>query len=564
MSLLSSLYQSYGFTSTVSDGVEILYSYNEVDPIISYADIGYTFSDPNNDEDFADIPVGWKTAVTQKILNNLPMWMEMRKDYDSIGNQFVSAWGMNLDGVINLYNTTRKDQFLYTADLYHDVNLGVSELSNDKERVYTPNLRNLLYNSSFSLKAPVRYQKPLGWTVSRSSIDNLTFNSQESIFGTNSLRLSGLSVLKQTRAIRIAAAPLTLSIFVKTDDTELSTSATWDVSEAGMALLVKYADGTIETYGIGFPKNTLSKWARASLTVTQTQEIDTISVIIGNRLSDSTFIVDCPMLEVSKNLAEWSPSILDTPVNSKTSFRQVTGLQVLIAARDEDDVNKIELMPLSSEQEFKNFNIPTRIKPIYTAAIPGNSINLSFGKQINFHEEVMPTVWKAEGNQIIEKSLISPDIFGKHYPADIIMDEQGDTYLDLSLINDEGVEVKATTVYNDHLYVVTKETLYGITRYCLKIVRPVKVAYDKTYLPSLGDLEIPIQLGNKFGLDAQDEEIVRIGITKNIANTIFIDTDVGRRFYYRLYFDYYYPDMASRKIYTRENYSDQNGFLQLI
>jgi len=564
MSILSTLYEQYGFSSIVSDGIEILYSYNKVDPVVSYLDIGYTFTDSSNDNDLATIPLGWKTPTTQKILNNFPMWMELRKDYDSVGNKLASSWGMTLDRIISFYNTTRKDQFLYTADLYHDVNTGVSELSNNKEKIYSSSFRNFLFNSSFSMKAPARYQKPIGWTVSRSNVNNLSFNIEESVFGTSSLKLNGLVTLKQTRELIIPSTPLTLSIFVKTKDTELLTTDTWPASEAGMVLIIKYADASIQTYGVGFPKNTLGKWARASLTVTQSKEINTVSVIISNKREDLSFVVDCPMLESSKNLAEWSPSILDVPLSSTASFRQVTGLQVLINAMDENHVNKIELLPLASEQEFKNYNIPTRILPVHVKSVPGNSINLSLGKQINFHGEVMPTIWKADLNQIIEQSSISPDVFGKHYPADVIMDEQGDKHLDLSLINDSGIKVKAVTVYNDHLYCVTKEIQYGVTRYCLKTVKPVKVSYSDTYLPSIGDIEIPITLGNKFGIDAQDEEIVRIGISKNISDTIFIDTNVGRRFHYKLYYDYFFPDFINRKVYTRENYSAQNGFLQLI
>jgi len=564
MSDLSSLFQSYSFSSTIAEGIEILYSYNTIDPVIEYLDFGYSYVDSFNDSDYTSPIVFTKAASTQKILNNFPMWMNMRKDYTSVGSQLVNAWGAQLESLIELYNTVRKDQFLSTADQYYDIQLAVSELSTNSNKVYSPHLDNILFNSSFSMLAPKRYQKPLGWTVNRNSIDALTFDPENSIFGNHGVVLTGPVDLKQTRSVAIPASPLTYSIFVKTTtDTGLSTSESYDVNISGIILSIRYADNSVASFGVGLPMNTLGKWARASLSVSATNEIAEITAMIVNRQAVS-YVVDCPLLEVSQVLGEWSPSQSDVLPYSNMPSKTVTGLQVLFDTLDSEPVKRLELFPLGTEQEFKNLGIPTRIAPSTVLAPARNTINNSYSRQIDFYNTVFPTSWKASNGAISESSLTSPDVFGMRYPADLILDDSGDLKLDLYLINRNQISVKAVSVIDNLLYVVTKETYASKSKYYLKLVRPIRVNYSSVYLPCLSDLELDIDLGQNFGIDAEDEDIVRIGICKNVPRTIYLDTTLNRRLYFELFFDYYYADFVNRKVYCRENYTKKNGHLQLI
>lgn len=566
MSLLSTLYSSYSFTSTVSDGIEVIYSYNMVDPIVSYIDIGYTYSDPNED-DIVSFVYGRKSPFTQQILNNFPQWMELRKNYNSNGSKLVNAWGQNLERVLDYYATLRKDQFLSTADTSNNIDVSISELTGKGNKIYTPIFQNFLYNSSFSMRSASRLNKPLGWTANRDNINCISFDLDNSIFGTNGILLDGTkgkSQLDQTRQLALAPGPLTLSIFVKTvNDTGLDINEVWDNQEASLILTVWYADNTIQTYGVNFPKNTKNKWTRASLTANLSLETYKISVHIINR-TQYKYSVDCPMLAVSKIVTQWTPSKLDVLPFTSTSARSVAGVQVLFDSLDTSAARKLEVFPVSSEVEFKYVTIPTRIEAATLDSEPGNYVNNIYSRHINAFQELMPCHWSAVNGYIQEQSAISPDIFSKRKPADLMLDEEGNIKLDISLINSGDSLVKAVCAVDNYLYVVTSETYGSTTKYFLKIVDPRVVNYSDVYMPSIGDLEIPIQMSDMFGPQSTSEDIVRIGVCKNIPGHIFIDTSLDRRLYYKLFYDYYYADYGKRRVYCRENYSAFNGHLQII
>jgi hypothetical protein len=566
MSLLSSLYTSYSITPVVSDGLEIIYSYSQKDPVVSYIDISYNYSDPS-DTSYVDLVYGRKVSYTQQILNNFPQWMEMRKNYDSNGNLLVNSWGQNLEHVLDTYSFFIKEQFLSTANSYNDLHIGVSELLGKGRRVYEPKLDNILYNSSFSMQAPGRFKKPSGWGVKRDNIYCIEYDKNNSVFGNYGILLKGSigkSQLSQNRPVQAQSGPLTYTIYVKTpNDNGLATDELYEANEAGIILSILYADSSIETFGIGFPKNTEGSWARASFTVNLSKETNSIDAHIVNRVAID-YVIDCPMLSFSDAATEWTASINDMPISSKTIFRSVSGVQVIFDSLDSETVKKIEVIPVGSEEEFRYQNLPTRIEQAIINSNTSNFYTSIYSRHVNAFEEVMPCQWTAVNGSIQEKSATTPDIFSSRKPADIFLKHDGNLVLDKSLIDSSSVSVKAVCVVDDILYVVTEETYAGLTKYYLKFVKPHVISYTDIYMPSIGDIEIPIQLGTEFGPGALSETITRIGICKSLPNHIFIDTSLDRRFYYKLYYDYCYADYNSRRVYCRENYSKENGRLQII
>ena len=565
MSLLSTLYSQYSISPIVSNGIEIIYSYNVIDPVVSYIDFAYRYSDPDL-TNLIDFFVGRKAPYTQQILNNLPPWMEMRKNYNSNGSLLVNAWGQNLERIVDQYALLRQDQFLFTADLYSDVKISVSELASKGQKIYQPVFNNILYNSSFSIKAPARFNKPLGWSVDKDA-DSVSFDPDNSIFGSHGISLDGTigaSQLNQTRTVAIASGPITFSIFIKTAlDTGLSSGDRWESQEAGLIMSIWYNDNTVETFGVGFSKNTSNSWSRTSLTATLARETYKIEVHIVNR-SDYKYIVDCPFLCVGNEVTEWTPNNLDVLPYTSALVRTIAGVQVLFDSLDTISSKKIEVFPISSENEFRYIKVPTRIEPIVLNKDSSKFFNHLYSRHINALEELMPTAWGAYNGYIRETSYTSPDILSDRKPADLVMTEEGDLYFDKGLIEDNNTEVKAVCSYEDILYVVTKETYNDNVIHCLKIVEPRVISYTDTYMPSVGDVEIPIQLGTSFGPQSSSEEVTAIGICKAMPNCIFIDTSLDRRLYYRLFYDYFYADYGVRRVYCRENYSKDSGRLQII
>jgi hypothetical protein len=557
------------------DTVGVYYAYTPVSPDIDHTTIAYIYSGGGI---LSDEVIGYRAAATQKIMNNFPQWMEMRQQHDSEGQKLVHSWGRHLEDTTNLYSEYRSEEFLETADQYDDVDLGIAELSFEEERVYEPEFRNLLFNSSFNMAAADRYQRPEGWTVRRDNLDTVSLVKEASLFGNQGILLDGINggaEIKQSRNITLAAGRLNASVYVKVIsnqedigscpecDTDDLVTAIYPAGDAGLILVLNYADGTTKSFGVGFPNHTDGGWVRASFSSPVEKELHKFEFIIVNRIV-AKFYIDLPQLEINGKASAWTPGISDMPIHSDERTRSVSAVQVLLGTPETQAVDKIELFPLGTEDEFKTVRVPTRVEPFSPPDNPLTTINDSFGRQINYLGETMPTVWQTFNGVIREKALRSEDKFGDVLPADLYMDEDGGRFIDRSAIDASTTTVKATTVYKGWLLAVTEESYGGKTDHYLKITKPVKVQYEDDFVQSYGDIRLKLNLGTSFGLNSISENINRLGICKNIPNAIFIDTDLNRRFYLKLRFDYFYADFASRKVFTRENYSAQNGHLQVM
>jgi hypothetical protein len=471
---------NYSYTAQFAEGVEVAYSYVEKDPFAEHIAVAYSYTDGST----GVIPVvGGRAAYTQQIMNNMPEWMDIRQKHDSVGQKVMHSWAANLEDASELLAQHQLDSFLSTADPYSDIHMSITELSFSEDKVYTPDLRNLLFNSSFSMKSFARSQKPEGWAVGRDSLDNLTFTEDHSIYGPHALRLINGVELSQSRELRVAGGDITFSIYAKTEsDTQLKTTVKHEPSDAGIVLVLYYADHDIESYGVGFPKNTLGEWARVGLTVSIPKSVHKFEVFITNRTSDA-YIIDLPMLEGSKRIQSWTPSTEDVPIYSDSPFKSVGGVQLLCGSVDRSSVKKVELFELATQDEFEDICIPTRILPYSPLKNSSQSVNRALGRQVNFFEEVLPVSWTAEDGKITEGSLTTPDKFGVVLPRDLYKNKNGVSLLDESL-SDANIKVKSTTVVKDCLYIVTKETYAGKTSYYLKFAKVNKINYEDTRIQS--------------------------------------------------------------------------------
>jgi hypothetical protein len=558
------------FTGHVSDGVEVLYTYVKSTPVFNTLDVGYQYEDTANDANTTGVVTNGHSPFTQKIANNFPQWMDLRKDQNSVGQALIKAWAPNLESVEKSFTEYRKDQFLTRANLYDNITYGYSGLSFKGLNVYTPIFNNMLYNSSFSILGPKRYVKPDGWGVYRDNIKAVSFDEKNAIFGTRCLVLDGQygkAEIKQSNEFTIIAGSATFSIYVKTDDTELSTAKYYEPSEAGIFFMLEYIDGSISSFGAGFPKNTKSNWARVAATGTIEKELHKYHVVIVNRVSGK-FLVDLPQLENAKSPSSWTPSIIDTPVYANGG-RTVAGVQAIydnsVAEKSSGSAKKIEVLPLRTEDEFRNIKVPTRIEKFTPKEHSNPLLNLKYGRKVNYFEEVLPLMWKVNESKLVELSITTADVYSSHLPADMIKTENMDIVLDMSAINSADILVKAVTIVGNYFYVITYETYGGQGGYYLKIVEPIKKDATDTHLPSIGDIKLDLDLGsNNMGQDGLSEDVIRVGIAENIPDVIFIDTNLDRRFYFKLCYDYYYANFGTRRLFCRENYVKQKAHLQVI
>lgn len=548
---------SYSFSRDYYENLNVLYSYSESNPLLEGLALAYSFTDGSSND---SPPTGGRAAATQKILNNMPYWMDMRLNRNSNTQKFVHAWGFNLEDITNHYFEHRAEQFLITSNPYIDIHTGVSELSFAEERVYTPEFRNLIYNSSFSIKSFARSQKPDGWAVDRSALDDITFDTTNSIFGDNGIKLSGSSAIKQIIALKKLSGKLAFSIYANSlVDTGSESSEKHAPDEGGMILVIKFADSTVSSYGVGFYKNTYGEWIRPSIVVDITKETSSIEVIIVNN-TGTDYVIDLPSLEESANPSSWTPSKLDIPFYiDEGSPKRVAAVHLLKDTNDSATSKKLEVYEATSEKLFSDTIVPTRIERYVPLEDPGHAIDLSLGRQITAEGEIMPVLWSVSSGKLREESLTTPDVFVDVDVRDIYKAQDGELYLD----NSTDSTVKAAATLRDYLMVVTQETYLGKTAYYLKFVRPNKISYEDSYVQSISDLELPINL-NQLSSGATSEDVSRIGLCKNIPFCIFVDTTLDRRFYFKLHFDYYYADFGVRKLFCREHYLRENAYLQII
>lgn len=555
---------TFVLTGAVDNGVEIAYQYIEQEQYNESIDLGYSFGAELTGQDPLE---GYRAPYTQKILNNLPDWLEMRKNHLATGQTLVNSWAINLEDTLELYSDLRKNQFLSTTNNYSDLHLGVSELSFQEEKVYQPVFNNILYNTSFTFLGPKRYQKPEGWDILRNNIDAISINTDNSLYGENCIYFDGsksTANMKQTREFRILGGKLVFSVYYKTEDNGLSLVDYYSSDECGAIITVLYADSTIEHFGLKFKKNTSNKYLRLYTTLNLTKETKSFTVNIVNNIN-SKFYIDLPMLEIGSKPSQWSSASNDMPIFSLETNRTVTGVQALFYNNDTEKVKKLEIIPLGSEDAFKYIRVPTRIIEYNPTQDTVNIFNSTYGRQINFFNEIMPTLWSSDSSQILERNSLAPDKFGLTLPADLYLDQNGNKYIDKSLVNNpSNCNILAVCVIEDILYVVSKETYANKIGYYIKFIIPKKQLYEDNFLQSIGDLKIELELGTLFGMGSIPEEVNRIGKVDNLPGVIFIDTTLERRFYFQLKFDYFYADYNLRKIFFRENYTKENGILQVI
>jgi hypothetical protein len=548
-------------TKWTNKGVAIYYPYD-----VATTTIG-SFTAPSLTyviaTDTTDLFVGCRAPYTQKILNNLPQWMKMRQSHNGIGQKLVHSWACNLEDSYEYFSEIKANQFIDTADIYRDIHTSVSELSFGDNTIYTPEFRNFLYNSSFSIKGIARHGAPDGWGHSRNIASAISLDTKEALFGTYCVKMVGSTYLRQSRKLTISAGHLNFSAYIKTLDTALDETELYTVSQSALVIDLTFADGTTESHGIGLPKNTVGKWVRGSFSVEITKELNKYDVYVINTTTE-TLYVDMLQLEANSIATAWTNSISDMPPYSKSRIRSTNSLQILSSSEDDQSVTKVEPISLSSEEEFRDHSIPTRIEGFSPKNTPNHSSSSRLGRQINFYKEVLPTVWNPFENAIQEESYLTRDVFVSVHPADLYTDYLGGLKLDKTAITASEILVKATVTHNNWLYVITQETFAGETYFYLKVCKAKKIAYEDTYVPSYGDLKLNINLGSSFGLNSLPESIASMGICKNIPNAIYIDTDKNRRLYFKLKYDHFFADFASRKLFFREDYSAHHGHLQIL
>lgn len=517
----------------------IRYSYDLLSLSTTDTTFAYSYGTSKYNEIFA-VQAGFKSPVTQEILNNLPPWMKMRQSYDSNGWKITNSWGMSLENVIDNIKNKILDFSLVTANTKYLSKLDYIDIDS-KEVLEPKEKRNLLFNSSFSIKDVARSKMPAGWTeFSTTKSCHLDYINTISSACSISSNTGKIKVGQQILLDNISVKNATASIYLKSD------AATVNVR---LHVSVEKMDGTSLSF-LAQTSNRSSEWVRLILPIEINAQVYRINYSISTNCSGLVSI-GAPQLELG-SITAWTSSIVDfVPyLPSSSIFNSVYVTPINTANK------KISLFNINTETEFLQIGIPTRVEKV---APPQKELAFvpysNYGRKIDNQRTITDTEFTVFEDKIVERSLGPSifDFFGKYDVRDIkFFDElEYGTTIDSSL----KITPLATAIRGDYLFVACKEeTEYGTFR-TLKVVRPRTPPKGQTYLESFCDFDLNIKFEDSFDLDQIiDEEVASISFSEIDPSYMVVVTTNNIRYYYKLYFDYYYFNSNKNKIYTIESY----------
>lgn len=499
---------------------------------------------------FATQSQGYLAPATQAILNNLPQWMEMRQKTDSNGWKLVNSWGQNLEHVIELTASYITERHLHTADKFQRSSLYSTNLYN-RELIETKIFNNLLFNSNFSILAPSRTKLPLGWIrYNSSNYSNVYLVKNKAYICPNSMLIDGTGSFGQSVYVNNSIAEtISFSIYYLANSPGIKVT---------LLAIAEMQDGTVK-HSQAVSSSPSSEWRRLTSSIKINGSIYRLHFVVQCE-STAKIYFNAPKLEIANASTKWSRSPLDTLpyLASSNYFSQVCAIGNVGA-----DTKKITIYPVATQDEFLNIDIPTRIEKITGIHKDLEPFTTYLqGRKISFFNEIFDTTWKVEEGKIKEKSYGPSefDVYAEYDIRDLTIGEEV-TY---GTYNDASVSIipQLITVRGTRLFILVKEIYLGQTKFVLKICNAREPASRSGYLESLIDFPIEIPTPGRTFVGQLDEILTTLAFSEKDPNVMLITTNLGRQLFYRLYYDYYYNDVDTNKVYMIESYP--NSKIQVI
>ena len=259
--------------------------------------------------------VGFKAPATQQILNNLPQWMAMRQDNQSAGWQLANSWGQNLELVVDQVKDFLASKFLASADVAERSSVYSINLK-DRELLQNRGIRNLLFNSSFTLRGPTRTGLPSGWSRYNSQDTNRVFLIRSKPFiCPHSMTIIGSGTFGQAVELNNSSVKdLTASIYYTTLASRIDIRA---------VMIVEMEDATTKFLQLTQTEPS-SIWRRMFGTLDVSGKVYRVHFVVYSS-TDSAAYFNAPKVEIAGQVSSWTSSVRDTLpyVESSTNFSQV-------------------------------------------------------------------------------------------------------------------------------------------------------------------------------------------------------------------------------------------------
>lgn len=522
--------------------------------------INYAYTVEDSWEENVTRPyVGFKAPATQAIVNNLPQWMEIRKNRSSTGWKFINSWGQNLEATIEYASDSIADVFLKTSDTFKRSKLYYTDIT-DPEVLDDRTFTNLLFNSAFSIRDCSRTKLPMGWFDNLEDSQVAELDTTKSLAGSNSIKVSSSCVISQSGMLNnISSNSMTASIYVLSKQLEeLAETESAEDTTIMLRLTIEKIDGSSVSKEEVLTK-TSDYWQRIQLTLpinSQAYRYYFSVKVIG----DNEVNLACACLENSTVASNWNKSEKDLAfyISSISNF----GLVHVYTSNQEQQ--KITVFPLSDIESFRDIVIPTRVEKF-----PGNSRDLAvasyntYSRQVDYFNNSYMSDWVIEDNSVVQRSSdLKFDRFGKYsirdiryYPNDVIGTADA---------KDTTITPLCCAVRGKYLFVVCSESYRGSTYTTLKVVIPQVPPGETAYLESVIDFDLNPPTANTYSIDQIEEKITSIAFSESEPNWFVLNTNLGSVIPYRLYFDYYYFDSNRNRMYLLENYKTDMGKIQVL
>jgi hypothetical protein len=527
----------------VTDFAYVRYEYDTLGIQFNETTISYSYGSSVEPE--VDLPmVGFKAPATQQILNNLPQWTKMRQAYTSNGWKLTNSWGMSMEYIIDNISKTLADFSLTTADISYFSKLNYTDITSS-ELLHNRTKRNLLYNSAFTIRDISRNNIAAGWTEhTRSGNVYLDHNLSA---------ITPVGISSDTGTIRIGQQVLLNNIQVSSLVASVYLLCDQDDVDFTLFVSIENLNGTSRSYTARIT-NRSTEWRRLVLPMVVNSQVYRVNVsLLGSASGKMT--VSAPQLELN-SISSWTSSVSDylMYMPSEVTFNSVHCIS------NEYNGPRIPLYPTDDEKTFINVDIPTRLVRI---ARPSRDLleaaSVSTSRKVDQLNQVTRTEYSVLEEQVAERAL-SPtpwDIFGRYDIRDLRL--HSDLVYGTSDPSNVTITPLASAVRKGMLFVACKEEIKGEVYRTIKIMRPRTPPGEESYLESLTDFDLELDLDTVLDQDQiTDEEIVSISFSEIDTSFMVITTTNNTKYYYRMYFDYYYFSKSKNRLYTIESYNAGN------
>lgn len=297
--------------------VQVRYGYTPRELSKSSVDIAYGYTSTSA-ETFVEQNVGTNAPATQGIMNNLPQWMEMRKNRSSNGWKLTNSWGQNLEHIVDITKSFVQEQFIATADITQRSSLHSFSINN-RELVEERTFNNLLFNSAFSIRGPVRIGMPSGWGRYSTEHRKTTYLIHDrSYIGSGSMIIEGSGTFGQSVALdNTLIKNLTGSCYF------LSIGSS---SKVKLVVIAETIDGKLISTETTF-QGSSTEWRRIEGTLSANQKIFRAHFVLHASNATSVYF-NAPKLEIADKSTRWCKSGLDglPYTTSFSNFSQVSAV----------------------------------------------------------------------------------------------------------------------------------------------------------------------------------------------------------------------------------------------